>query len=144
MARQAAGEASLDQLPWAYRKGHGKPIGWKAGARCKAERATVTAPKGGTVSIWLVEDFETYQVGDATISGDQLIGVALTLCALCSAQWDCASFAVAVDEDFGVWGMSLADLLWLRKRGNATEIIERARYEGQPVQYAVRDARRLT
>jgi hypothetical protein len=143
MARQTAGDANVDQLPWAYRKGHGQPIGWKAQARCAASRETVThLTEGGRPSIWQVEDHKTYRRDNGeAITGAELIQIACTLCAMCPAQWDCATFAVMVEEDFGVWAMPLAMLEWLRRRRDRMQIIERARHQGRPIQFAVADVR---
>jgi len=144
MARYVtAGDANIDQLPRAYTKGHKpEPIGYRAGARCISENLVVTsAPKGGRPSIWIVEDHETYMVGDEPILGSVLTEVALGHCSLCSVQWGCARFAVACEEDFGTRSMPLEDLLWLRKQRNPEAIIRRAEADGRPMQFAVRDAR---
>lgn len=141
MARLTAGDASLDQLPWAYRKGHGKEIGWKAGARCRTMNQTVTSPRfGGEPSIWQVEDDKTYvnRRGEV-VSGADLIDVAVKHCLLCSVQWECAAYAVSCEERFGVWAMTIDELTFLRRQiRNPQDFIVDARAHAVPIQVAVR------
>lgn len=67
--------------------------------------------------------------------------MALTLCAMCPVQWDCAAYALNADEPDGTWAMSLKDRKWLRKQPDAHKIVEQASFDGVPVQFAVRRAR---
>lgn len=140
MARTRTGDASVDQLPWAYRKGHDKPIGWKAGARCHGGPRVTSPRKGGEPSIWQVEEAETYLAGDEPVKGFDLIAVALTYCSMCAVQWDCARYAVACEENFGVWSMPIDLLLVLRRSVNPEETIAAAEVAGTPMQFAVRDS----
>lgn len=143
MARVTAGQADLIHLPVAYTKGHDKPIGWHKNARCIEENMTVRSDEGGWPPIWQVEGGKMYTAGDRRVKGSVLIEVALTHCSLCSAQWDCASFAVSVPERFGTWGMTIDELERLQRMPDPERIIRRAEKAGVPVQFAVRDTNPL-
>jgi len=129
----------------AYTRGHGVPIGWRKDAPCSRRRTkaftTGGTRKGGEPSVWLVEPQERYKFGDGTVSGEQLLEVALGQCSLCPVQWDCASAAVEADEPWGVWGMTYDDLEWVKRRADAEGFIRDAQRRGQPIQFAVSHAR---
>jgi hypothetical protein len=139
MARIRTGNAEVEDLPIAYTRGHNKPIGWHGGARCRDERAPHVKPVkgGGNPSVWLVDPDRKYVFGSAVLKGSDLQEMACLECSLCSVQWDCASFAVSVDEPVGVWAMSQDDRAWLQTQADAEKIIRRAESAGRPVQYAV-------
>lgn len=144
MSRIRTGSADLDGLPVAFTRGHGKPIGWHEGARCRDERAPrAKAIKGGGYpSVWLVEPDRKYRFGPDILKGDQLQAMACLECSLCSVQWDCARFAVAVVEPMGVWAMMPEDREWLQGQPDVDRIIQRAESAGRPIQFAVTSLRR--
>lgn len=144
MARVRTGNADVDDLPISFTRGHGKPIGWHAGARCRDERAPHATPLkgGGEPSVWLVDPDRKYLFGTSVFKGAALQAMACLECSLCSVQWDCASFAVKVDEPIGVWAMSIDDRAWLQSQPDAERVIRRAESAGRSVQFAVASLRR--
>lgn len=67
---------------------------------------------------------------------------AVNICFNCPVQWECARWAVEVEEEVGVWGMFPADLGWLQDHAaNPLGIIDTARVAEEPVQVAVQRAR---
>lgn len=139
MARIRTGNADVEDLPAAYTRGHGKPIGWHEGARCREERAPHATPLkgGGYPSVWLVHADHKYRFGNAILKGSELHEMACLECALCSVQWDCASYGVDVEEPLGVYAMSIDDRVWLQDRHDAEKIIRDAEAAGVPVQFVV-------
>lgn len=91
---------------------------------------------------WITDRTTKHTLGSMTITGDTLIDVALTFCRICPAQWDCAIWAIQVEERCGTWAMPIETLLPLqRNQPKAVALIERARAAGTPVQVAVRRTR---
>lgn len=141
MARIRAGDVDIDDLPVAYTRGHGKPIGWHAEARCRDnEQPRASSKRGAQVSPWLAKADETYVFVDRLTPGAQLVEMALIECSLCAVQWDCAAFAVTVREPVGIWGMSFEDRTWLQDESDPVGFIRDAQAAGRPIQFAVRDA----
>lgn len=124
MARSRVGECSIDGLTRAYTRAHGVPDEWKTRARCRGMNHT----EGRLAFAWISEDSTMNEM-------------ALQFCGMCPAQWECASYAVAADEPWGIWGMRYDDLIWLKRRRDAAKIIERAQRAGDPIQFTVRRAR---
>jgi hypothetical protein len=139
MARPRTGDTDdPSALGTAYTRGHNKPIGWRASARCRGGRNWVKALRnGGQPGLWIVDPRQTYVLGDDIFSGEQLIEMAVGLCSLCSVQWDCASYAVAAGEPWGVWAMRHDDLIWLMALPDPERFIRRAERRRVPVQFAV-------
>lgn len=71
------------------------------------------------------------------ISGNDAQRLAADQCMECSVQWECARWAIEVEEEAGVWAMKTRLLRWLQGRPDATAIIDTARVHHQPVQVAV-------
>jgi hypothetical protein len=142
VARVRAGDVDVEDLPVAYTRGHGRPIGWRSDARCKdIEQPRAAASDGSRVTPWLATTGETYVFVGRRTAGAKLIEMALLECAMCRVQWDCASFGVSVGEPVGVWAMSIEDRRWLQRQSEPDLIIKQAEADGQPVQFAVRDLR---
>ncbi len=144
MTRIRTGDADIDALPVAYTRGHNKPIGWHAGARCRDERAPHVRPVkgGGEPSVWLVDPERRYHHGNSIVKGSALQAMAVLECSMCAVQWDCIRFALSVDEPVGVWGMTEDDRDWLARQPDAARIVNRAEAAGRPIQFAVVSVRR--
>lgn len=92
---------------------------------------------------WITDPSTKHRLGDQTVLGSTLIDVALTFCAMCPVQWDCATWAVQVRERCGTWAMPYERLEQMQANPErAIVIIDRARITGTPVQIAVRNTRR--
>ena len=129
-------------LPVAYTRGHGVSTAWWKDARCRGGRPWAKSlRKGGSPGLWLVEAHEVYLFGEDVIEGWKLQELALGLCSLCPAQWDCTTFAVTVREPHGIWGLPHDDLEWLFGRRAPRRVIEAARRRHIPIQFAVAKAR---
>ena len=139
MARPRTGDIDdPSELGTAYTRGHGKPIGWRAEARCRGGRNWVKALRnGGQPGLWIVDPRQTYRLGNETFTGAQLLEMALGLCSLCSVQWDCASYAVSASEPWGVWAMYHDDLVWLMNHRDPERFIRKAEKRRVPIQFAV-------
>lgn len=75
--------------------------------------------------------------------GDEMIKMALMICATCPVQYDCAAYAVQGLMQAGTWAMGIANLRWMQD--NATEplaLIEEARDLSAPVDEFVTALRR--
>jgi hypothetical protein len=94
---------------------------------------------------WITDAGTKHQLGDQTVVGSTLIEVALTFCAMCPVQWDCAVWAINVREPCGTWAMPYEDLERCKAdpEGALTRIA-RARVTGTSVQVAMRGVRRRT
>lgn len=142
MRDRAATADAEGALPVAYTRGHGQSIGWWKEARCRSGRPWATSlRKGGSPGLWCVEAYETYRFGDEVVSGSKLQEMALGICSMCPAQWDCTTFAVNVREPQGIWGLPHDDLEWLWERRNTMTIINNARRRRIPIQFHVARAR---
>ena len=95
---------------------------------------------------WTTAPFEKHVIGEGDgakrVTGDMLIEVALTFCAMCPVQWDCTEWALLVEEPGGTWGISYDDLEWLRRQPKPLAIVEQARVREVAVQVAVHTRRR--
>jgi len=110
---------------------------WKDDAVCRGHNK----PGSPFQHAWTADPSNRYTIGEGdgakTVTGQMLLDVGLTFCAMCPAQWDCAIWAINVGERTGTWGMLYDDLIWLREQKNPINIIESARGKGASVQVAV-------
>jgi len=116
----------------------GQDDSWKQQALCLGKSNNPNSP---FYEAWYTDPWRVHTLHDGTkISGATLTEVALQFCAMCPVQWDCATWAINVEEPYCVWGASHEDIEWLqRKRSTrAAGDIERARREGTAVQVMVR------
>lgn len=119
----------------------GQDATWKAKAQCLGKSNN---PKSPFYEAWYTEAGKVHELHDGTkVSGKVLTEVALTFCAMCPVQWECATWAINVDEPYCVWGASYEDIEWLQKRGaeRARSDIEGARKRGEAVQVMIRKLR---
>jgi hypothetical protein len=124
--------------PTYVKRCHGHDTSWTDQARCKGLSSD---PKSPWYNAWSTEPKTKHRFGDMVVLGEQLIKVGLDLCMHCPVQWDCATWALNVDEPQGTWGMRFEDLRALREIRNPLALIERARLAEVPVQVAVRRLR---
>lgn len=61
-------------------------------------------------------------------------------CLVCPVQWECARWGIEVEEEVGVYALTVRERRWLfNNRGDAAlALIDKARISGTPVQVAVR------
>lgn len=59
--------------------------------------------------------------------GDEMIKMALMICATCPVQYDCAAYAVQGLMQAGTWSMGIANLRWLQGQEGALDLVAEAR-----------------
>lgn len=59
--------------------------------------------------------------------GDEMIKMALMICATCPVQYDCAAYAVEGLMQAGTWSMGIANLRWLQGQEGALDLVAEAR-----------------
>lgn len=59
--------------------------------------------------------------------GDEMIKMALMICATCPVQYDCAAYAVQGLMQAGTWAMGIANLRWLQGQEGALDLVAEAR-----------------
>jgi hypothetical protein len=112
--------------------------GWRPAALCHGQQFC-----GCKMSVaWTIAPHEKFAIGGSTYLGEELIALALQICGRCPVQWECAAFAIATDQRWGTWGMSIDDLHWLHRSKRAATILRRSQFAGEPVQVSVAAARR--
>lgn len=74
------------------------------------------------------------------VSGNELVKYALIICSGCSAQHDCASYAVQAMMIAGTWSMPITQLRWLQGEDDALDLIEMARAADVPMQRVAAEA----
>lgn len=121
-------------IPKSMRRARGVSTSWKSKGRCHSASRPAEVPGFA----WTVE---------AKDKGPLLLGrpaaawikMALMVCNNCPVQYECARWAIEVDERWGTWAMPIEELHWLKKRAHG-RIIDAAEDLGVPVQVAVRTA----
>jgi hypothetical protein len=115
------------------RNAQGRSLDWKDKALCRS--AT-----GIPLDAWKVERSDGKKLKG--VPAEAWIALALENCAICTVQYDCTRFALAVEERWHTWGVDIRDLKWMQKnRELAERIIDIAETQGVPVQVAVRSVR---
>jgi hypothetical protein len=120
-------------------RAHDRDTSWHQDANCRGKSNN---PESPWYNAWFTEPKTRHKFGDIWVMGEQLIQVALDLCMHCPVQWQCASWALAVDEPQGTWGMRFEDLHWLKKQKDPQYIIAVANDHSEPVQVVVKALRR--
>lgn len=117
------------KLPTHMRKVEGADRSWVERAKCK------TNTQGGRPGFaWTVDRRDGRIQG---LKAERWVALAVTICKACDAQYDCARFAIQVEERWHTWGMDIEDLKWLQRRADAGAIIDAAEDVGVPVSDAV-------
>lgn len=75
---------------------------------------------------WLVPYGETLAVDGRKYNGAVMEGKAMPLCRVCPQQWNCARWAIEVDEPIGTWGIPYSLLRWLKKQPDSLMIVDSA------------------
>lgn len=139
MPAQRSLDAGTEHFPKHMLKAQGVDRSWTEKARCKKN---TSAPGGGPAPrpgfAWTVDPKERgrHLLGHPASSW---IEMALIVCASCPAQYDCARFAVVVQEEHCTWAMHVEDLKAITKDPKrALLCIGAAEEMDIPVQVAVR------
>ncbi len=107
------------------------PTAWKEeGPACRGEH-------GERVDAWRVDANETVKHGETTFTGAELIAYASHVCEYCPVQWDCASYAVAIEPTVGTWSVPLDDVKVLIRSGIGEDVIRVAQRKRMTVKEAV-------
>jgi hypothetical protein len=122
-------------LPPYVSRAHNYDDSWKNHALC-----TGHIKEGSPFrKAWITDAITMHPIGETVVSGKTLIDVALTFCAMCPVQWDCAIWAIEVRERCGTWGMPYERLEQAQKDPDTwISRINAARVSGTSVQVAVR------
>lgn len=119
------------QLPTHMRKVEGADRSWMVRARCK------TNTDGGRPGFaWTVDRRDRGPKLQGR-KAEVWIEFAVTICKACEAQYDCARFALQVEERHNTWAMDIADLMWLQGQDDASTIITASEDMGIPISTAV-------
>lgn len=114
---------------------YGLDRSWWARAACHGWIKNDWAP-----TPWTVSTSDTDMNG---IKCHKLVDLALLICSGCTAQYDCARYAVDGQIRAGTWSMRIKLLTeFLQKQPDAIELIDQAEAEGAVVQVFVRNAKR--
>lgn len=128
-------------LPNYVTRSHNVDASWTEDAKCKGLSGATDSP---WYNAWFIEPSGKQRIGDAIVRGEELIKVALDICMHCPVQWQCARWALEVEEPQGTWGLPFDDLRWLRRQfgDQAAGVIDRAEGLDDPVQVHVKRLRR--
>lgn len=125
-----------DSLREYARRVAGRDDTWKKHSLC----STVPLYQGAFLCSgddWLVDDDDQWITGY-----EAQARVVEEFCMVCPVQWECARWGVEVDEEVGVYALTVRDRRWLTRQGDAAfGIIDRARAKSEPVSVAVRRIR---
>lgn len=126
MAKQTALEETIH-----FRNAEDADFDWHEHGRCRGRTGIVQ-------QAWTVAHGGASRIGSITITNDRLIEFALSVCATCPVQWECAEFGLATNADDCTYAVDISHLRWLRKRGSyGRSLIAAARDLGVPVQVMV-------
>lgn len=87
---------------------------------------------------WTCRAGDDVEVGGVRLDPKELIQAALSICAACPAQYECALWAIEMEEEAGTWAMPHDRLLWLIRQDDSEKIVHEAKIAGEPVQVAVK------
>ncbi|WP_373070175.1 WhiB family transcriptional regulator [Gemmatimonas sp.] len=127
MPRNASYSGSFDEMPLSVQRAASVPRDWYDQALCRNDNGFVKWA-------WIAEEKVTYKLGTQKIKGHVLHDLALTVCAVCPVQWECALGAIQADERAGVWGEHVDRLRFI---ANSPHQAAQARAMGFTVQEAV-------
>lgn len=140
VARSRSFDGGYDDLPLSIQRALQVDRSFYVDAACQT-------PSGTPKIAWVASPGGKYKVGANTYRGEKLIELALTICMTCPVQWECATAALDADERAGIWGDTLENLSWLRRKHPADygKKIGMAQSTGVSVQRSIRLMRtRLT
>jgi hypothetical protein len=124
-----------DDFPTYILKVLGKDRSWMNDAACLDHDLV-------HVKAWTVQrQDEPVEIAGVTVEAKELIEAALMVCAGCHRQYQCALWAIEVEEESGTWSMPHDDLMWMWRQDDAEAMVHFAQIEGQPVQAIVKRAR---
>lgn len=121
----------------------GRDITWKRHALCRGHDLAKQ-------KCFACDERDTVILAGTPVKGLEAQKAAAGVCLVCPVQWECALHGLedieldGVDGVVGVWAMIKRDLVWLSKRDDGVTIINEARIAKEPVQVAVRKARKST
>lgn len=127
-----------DSLREYARRVAGRDDSWKKHALC-SDDANIEYQGAFLCSgdDWLVDDNNEWVTGYEAQKR-----VVEMFCVECPVQWECARWGVEVEEEVGVYALTVRDLRWLTKQGDAAlGLIDQARITHTSVHVAVRRAR---
>ena len=114
-------------------RARGRDRSWMSQGSCSPENRSWSVGK----MTWMVPRGETRVVDGVKYVGDEQERIALKICGTCPMQWQCARWAVEVQEASGTWAMPLNSLRWMLKQDDALLIVDNARVNEIPVARAV-------
>lgn len=130
-------DGTEDDLPTYIRKAFGRDRSWMYEGLCHVSQR----PPGTPALAWVIPAGEHRVIDGVEHNGDVMQAIALPICDKCPQQWLCTRWAVDVDERTGTWGIAYKQLVWLKKQPDATTIVDAARVNAIPIQYAVKKVR---
>lgn len=87
---------------------------------------------------WTCRTSDEITIGNLQLNPKELIKAALMVCAACPVQYQCALWAIEIEEEAGTWSMEHDHLLWLIRQDDSEAIVHTARLQGEPVQVTVK------
>jgi hypothetical protein len=76
------------------------------------------------------------------VRGSEMIKMALMVCFSCTAQYECANFAVEGMMRAGTWAMGITNLGWLQEQDDWQDIVAVAKEFNEPLHPYITDLRR--
>lgn len=108
------------------------------------DQALCREPHDGIPGLaWTVDSWQRIKMPTAddphrVVKGERFIQLAKMICRACRVQWDCARFAVITQACSGTYSDDIKSILWLAKRPDWNEVLDRAQSADVPVQVAIR------
>jgi hypothetical protein len=130
MPAQRSLDSGTGVLPVHMRKAQGIDRSWVEDARCRKNTDGVPG------FAWTVVKTDRGPLLQGR-PAEAWITMAVSICKACPVQYDCARFAVQVDERYGTWSMDIRDLSWLKGRDNWNAIVDAAESTSTPIATAV-------
>jgi hypothetical protein len=129
-------ESALDQLLSYGLRVQGRDRSWMEEGSCQGHRLV-------RYKLFTCDEHDEITIAGTQISGLEAQRLAEAICFNCPVQWECARWALDVEEEAGVWSMTMRDMRWLRRRAHPRAIVDQAKANGEPVQVIVRRLRGL-
>jgi hypothetical protein len=131
MARTRSFDGTFEDLPLSMQRAARVDRSFYVDAACRNEIRNT--PK----IAWVAVPGKKYRVGANIFDGDKLTELALTVCAGCPVQWQCAAAAIEADESAGTWADTLDNIRWLGRRPNHRLALEMAQSTSVSVQRTI-------
>jgi hypothetical protein len=129
--RHRAYDGTEDDFPTYILKVLGRDRAWAEHGSCRDhELARKRA--------WTCRPGDDVEITGVKLNPKELIKAALTICSSCPAQYQCALWAIEMEEEAGTWAMEHDHLLWLIRQDDSEGIVHEARLAEEPVQVAVK------